>query len=459
MKETIKKIIEKSNSEFTEISFETKDITSFSLSNGEIENPEKSNIMSGNIRVLKNGQWGFVAFNNIKDFSNMEKYLQEAESQADAISDYLKEKRAIIPYKSIKKEFKSEYNIDPRSITLEEKYKLARDYDSILKQHKKLQNRKILYTDRHIESHYYNSEGSEVTENKVFTGILFYAVARDGNNIQVASESFGGYEGYEIVQNRDEIVDGTAQNAEDMLKAEQVQGGTFTVVLDNKLAGVFAHEAFGHLSEADFIFENERLKSIMAIGKRFGRDNLNIIDEGYIPGLAGSIFIDNEGVLPQKTYLIKNGILNGRLHSRETAFKMKEELTGNARALNPFYQPIVRMTNTYIDNGTDSFEDMISSTDNGIYAVDYRGGQTNLEMFTFSAGRAYMIKNGKLGKLLKNVVLTGNVFDTLKNITMIGNDLKHFGGLGGCGKGGQFPLPVSTGAPHIKIDNVLVGGI
>ncbi len=452
----IKKILEKSNSEFAEIHIENKKVTSFSLSNSQIEQLETKEVLRGNIRVLKNGQWGFVSFN---DISLLETYIKMAEEQANTISLYIKEKRKVLPFKPVKAHYRTEFKINPLDVSLEEKYGLAMKYDSILKKHKRLQNRKIFYADREEKLYYGNTEGSLITQDKIFTGILIYAVAKDGNNIQTASESFGGYKGYEVVKDLDEVVDNIGKIAEDMLDAKQIEGGYYTVVLDQKLAGVFAHEAFGHLSEADFIYENERLKNIMQIGRRFGTDDLNIIDEGFIQGEAGFIFIDDEGVIPQKTYLIKNGILNSRLHSRETAYKMKEELTGNARAIDAFHQPIVRMTNTYIDKGKYSFEEMINSVDDGIYAVDYRGGQTNLEMFTFSAARAYRIKNGKIQETLKNVVLTGNVFETLKNIEMIGNDLKLFGGLGGCGKAGQSPLPVSTGAPHIKIKNVLIGGI
>ncbi|MDD5066963.1 MAG: TldD/PmbA family protein, partial [bacterium] len=215
----------------------------------------------------------------------------------------------------------------------------------------------------------------------------------------------------------------------------------------------------GHLSEADCLYENKELLNIMKLGKPFGIKDLNIIDEGFIPGEAGSIFMDDEGVLPGKTYLIRNGILNSRLHSRETACKMNEALTGNARALDTSFQPIVRMTNTYIDKGPYSFRQILDSVEDGVYALDYNGGQTNLEMFTFSAGRAYRIQNGKIKDIFKNVTLSGNVFETLFNIEMIGDDLKFHGGLGGCGKGGQSPLPVSTGAPHVKVKNILIGGV
>jgi TldD protein len=236
-----------------------------------------------------------------------------------------------------------------------------------------------------------------------------------------------------------------------------VEGGDYTVVLDPVRAGVFVHEAFGHLSEADFVYENDRLREIMVLGKEFGSANLNIVDGASVPGLRGSYKYDDEGVPATKTSLIREGKLVGRLHSRETATRMKEKPTGNARAINYRYPPIVRMTNTYIEPDEASFEEIIGDIKEGVYARNWYGGMTSMEMFTFSAGEAYMIRDGKLAEMVRPVVLTGNVFTTLKNIDAIGNDLEMNQG-GGCGKGGQMPLPVSNGSPHIRIRNCLVGG-
>jgi TldD protein len=248
-----------------------------------------------------------------------------------------------------------------------------------------------------------------------------------------------------------------AQRSVELLSAPQVRGGEYTVVLDPVLAGVFVHEAFGHLSESDFVYENEKLRQIMTLGREFGTAGLNIVDSATMPGLRGSYSYDDEGVPAQKTYLIREGKLVGRLHSRETAARMGEKATGNARSVSYRYPPIVRMTNTYIEPGSVSFDDMLADIKEGVYAKNWYGGMTSMEMFTFSAGEAYMIRNGKIAELLKPVVLSGNVFTTLKNIDAIGDDLGMNQG-GGCGKGEQAPLPVSNGSPHIRISSCLVGG-
>jgi len=230
------------------------------------------------------------------------------------------------------------------------------------------------------------------------------------------------------------------------------------VILDPRLAGVFIHEAFGHFCEADFLYKNPRLAEIMTLGNEFGMPDLQVVDEGFISGGRGNAPYDDEGVRREKTYLIKDGRLHSLIHSRETAAKMGAAPTGNARAVSYEYEPIVRMTNTYIESGTSSFEDMIKNVERGIYAVDAYGGQTEFEQFSFSAAYAYEIVDGEVGGLLRNVVLSGNLFETMRSIDAIGNDLEVGGGPGGCGKGGQHPLPVTTGAPHIRIRNVTIGG-
>jgi TldD protein len=225
------------------------------------------------------------------------------------------------------------------------------------------------------------------------------------------------------------------------------------------MTGVFTHEAFGHLSEADFVYENPQMQEIMVLGKRFGVDGLNIIDDGSLTGGLGTHRYDYEGTAARKNYLIQDGTLVGRLHSRETAAKMGEQPTGNARAVHFQHPPIVRMTNTYIDKGESNFDEMIRDIDLGVYAINSIGGQTAMEMFTFSAAYGYMIRDGQVAELVRDVVLTGNVFDTLMNIDKIGDTVSwESNGPGGCGKGEQAPLKTGVGGPHIRIQNCVVGG-
>jgi len=191
------------------------------------------------------------------------------------------------------------------------------------------------------------------------------------------------------------------------------------------------------------------------MGRRFGEDHLNVVDGAAVPDLRGSYAYDDEGVPGQRTDLIREGVLVGRLHSRETAAKLGERPTGNARAITYRFPPIVRMTNTFILPGTASVEELFDGVKEGVYAKNWYGGMTSMEMFTFSAGEAYMVRNGKVEELVRPVMLSGNLFTTLQNLDRIGNDLTMNQG-GGCGKGGQSPLAVSNGSPHIRIQHCLV---
>jgi TldD protein len=220
---------------------------------------------------------------------------------------------------------------------------------------------------------------------------------------------------------------------------------------------VFVHEAFGHLSEADHVYENPRLREIMSLGRRFGGAHLNIVDGAAIPTLRGSYKYDDEGIPATRTDLVREGVLVGRLHSRETAAKMGEPLSGNARAISYQFPPIVRMTNTIIEPGEATLEELLAEVKEGVYCKNWYGGMTSMEQFTFSAGESYMIRDGRVAEPVRPVQLSGNVFVTLQNVDAIANDLEMNQG-GGCGKGGQSPLPVSNGSPHIRIRGCLVGG-
>jgi len=283
------------------------------------------------------------------------------------------------------------------------------------------------------------------------------AIAADGSEVQQVGLSLGSPGDFNEIKGLHDKIKEMSLRAVDMLSAPSARGKEYTVVLDPILAGVFIHEAFGHLSEADHVYENPQLREIMTLGKKFGGPELNVVDGAAVRGLRGSYQYDDEGVPAEKTYLIREGILTGRLHSRETAAKMNEKLSGNARAINYRFPPIVRMTNTYIEPRSISFSDMIADIKEGIYVKNWYGGTTSMEMFTFSAGEAYMIRNGRIAEALRPVVLTGNLFTTLQNIDAIGNDLEMNQG-GGCGKAGQSPLPVSNGSPHIRIQHCLIGG-
>jgi len=419
----------------------------------ELEDVGETTSLGGCVRVLVNGAWGFCSFNDVEE---MPRYAAMARDQARLIGGGTARLAPVPPRTGCDRIPPAE---DPAAITLAEKEAICRRYNDLMRSlSHRIQTTSVRYSDAAGTLYFGNSEGALAQQEITFCGVSLLAIARDGANVQTARYSVGDLRGFQIVRGLEEQCEKVVRDAVEMLSAQPVTAGRYTVICDPLLAGVFAHEAFGHLSEADFIYEHERLKEIMTLGRRFGNDDLSIVDDATLPNEAGSYPFDSEGVPAQRTYLLREGRLVGRLHSRETAALMGESPTGNARAISYAHEPLVRMSNTFIEPRDVSFEQMLAETEDGIYAVGFLGGQTDMEMFSFSSEQAWRIRKGKLCERLRDVILTGNVFHTLKNIDRIGNDLRLYGGLGGCGKGGQSPLRVSDGGPHIRIRDVVVGG-
>lgn len=301
------------------------------------------------------------------------------------------------------------------------------------------------------------SEGVRIDQRWSDMEMRLAATARNGQTVQTGRETTGSRRAFEDLENLDPQVLGAAQRAVAALDLSPVKGNTYDVVIDPILTGLFVHEAFGHLSEADMAYENPDILEVMTLGRRFGPQGLHIFDGADPVGHRGSYQYDDEGTPASTTQLIQDGVLVGRLHSRETAGKLGEAPTGNARCLNYHYPPLVRMTNTWIERGTTPVTDLFADIQTGVYARNWLGGMTNGEMFTFTAGEAWMIRQGKLAEPVRDVTLSGNVFRTLADIEAIGDDF-YWDESGGCGKGGQSGLPVGCGGPSLRIRNVVVGG-
>jgi TldD protein len=455
VKEQLQGAISALSVDYLDIRLENRKETTVSFKGKNLEELSETTNTGGVVRALDKGSWGIVSFSDIKE---MEKslFLAVREAKISKVG-----KTEIAPAPVVQDKVKAKLKTDPRDIPLEEKLELMKDYNQRIMDHKHNPSSTIYYRDVSTEKFFINSEGSYVEQERVDCGMSIGAVAKKDSMVQTAGESVGGTDGWENVLNIDDLIEELKDKAISLLGANPAKGGKFDCVLDNRLAGTFIHEAFGHMSEADHMDDNENLQKIMVKGNVWGTSDLTVIDDGSLEGgYSGSFKYDDEGVLGAKTKLITDGILTGRLHSRETAGKMHEELTGNSRAVDERFEPIVRMSNTYIEPRDWKTDEMIKDMDHGYYVKGSRGGMTNLDMFTFSAAEAYVVENGEIGERVRDLSLTGNVFETMKNIDAIGDDLKIFGkgGRGGCGKSGQSPLPVGLGGPHIRIRNVIVGG-
>jgi TldD protein len=443
--------LKKHRADYLEARLEESQTSHITYRGRELDSIGRSTASGGNVRALVRGGWGFTSFNNLEELSDR---IAQAVDQAKSAGSG---ESKLAPVEPVVDEVADGIERNPVTLPLAEKKKLLDEYNEIIWGTPQIQTSTIGYADSRKKVIFLSSSGSYIMQERADVTLRLTAIATKDGEVQQVGLSLGSRGDFSSIQGLHRKIGEMAGNAVNLLSAPQAKGGEYTVVLDPVLAGVFVHEAFGHLSESDFVYENDRLREIMTLGKQFGGKHLNIIDSAAEPGLRGSYKYDDEGVPAARTYLVREGKLVGRLHSRETAAKMNESPTGNARAINYRHPPIVRMTNTYIEPGEITFDDMIADIKEGIYAKNWYGGMTSMEMFTFSAGEAYMIRNGKIAEALRPVVLTGNVFSTLKNIDAIGNDLDMNEG-GGCGKGEQSPLPVSNGSPHIRIQHCLVGG-
>ena len=242
------------------------------------------------------------------------------------------------------------------------------------------------------------------------------------------------------------------------LEAIPAPAGNMPVVLGAGWPGVLIHEAVGHGLEGDAIRTGSSLFA-GKLGQKVASDCCTVIDDGSIENRRGSLSFDDEGTDTKSNVLIENGILRKYMMDKQNARLLGQETTGNGRRQSFNCLPIPRMTNTYLAAGKYEKDEIISSVDKGIYAVNFKGGQVDIASgeFTFSASEAYLIENGRITSPIKGATLIGNGPETMKQISMVGNDLEFDKGIGSCGKAGQS-VPVGIGQPTVKLDNVIVGG-
>jgi len=458
MKDRLENVIAKyrKSCDHLEIRYEEFLKTLIELRGPKVEIVQETVELGGCVRAFYKGGLGFVSFNEIE---KMESCVEDAIEHAK-LTGRSRTDLAEVPV--VQDDVKADLINDCRDVSIDRKLDDLKAYnDQILSYHDNIITSAIRYRDGFKISWFVNSEGTAIRQEKMDVGL--YMAARSAKNglVQMAHTSEGSSNDYNVILGLNDAVDETCDIAVQLLDAPAIKAGTYTTICDPHLSGTFIHEAFGHQSEAEKVYESERLYELMKFGTRFGSPVLNVYDTGKTIGSRGYLKYDEEGVETEKTWLIRDGILSGRLHTRETAGKLKEKPTGNARALDYRFPPMPRMRNTCIAGGETSFEDMICDIKLGVYAIDAFGGQSE-EMFTFTAGRGHMIRDGKIAEMVKNVTLSGNLFTTLKNIDRVGSDFRQDESGGGCGKGDgrtfQFPLPVGSGSPHIRIRDVVVGG-
>ena len=305
------------------------------------------------------------------------------------------------------------------------------------------------------------SDGLLVGDIQPLSRLQVTCIAEENGNRQVGTFGGGGRIGLEYFQNDQRYLQFAREAAREAilnLSAVDAPAGVMPVVLGGGWPGILLHEAIGHGLEADF---NRKKTSAFSnlLGKKVASEVCTIVDDGTLPFRRGSLNIDDEGTPTSRTVLIERGILRGYITDKLNARLMGIPLTGNGRRES--YQSVVlpRMTNTFMLAGESDPKDIIKSVKNGLYAVSFGGGQVDITngKFVFSASEAYLIEGGQITKPVKGATLIGSGPDILKQVSMVGHDLKLDEGIGTCGKEGQS-VPVGVGLPTIRIDEITVGG-
>ena len=404
--------------DYMDIRFGMGDNTSILMKDGNVDEINTGMSLGARIRVLNNGAWGFAYTTDLSK-------IDEITETALKLSKSLKGDVKLSESEIIKDKIEVDVKIPFKDVSIEEKKDIMK-------------------------------EANDAATIRV--RMALNASATDGEIIQFGHGSLGGVKGFEVISEVDieEFGRNIGEKAVRLLDAKPAPSGQFPVIADPELTGVLIHEALGHATEGDLILQNDSILK-GKIGEKIASDIVNIFDDASRKDGFGYYPYDVEGVKTKPNQLVKNGELISLLNSRETASKLGMESSGNARSIIAD-QPIVRMSNTYLQPGDNTFEELIEDLPNGMYLKGSRGGQvdTGKGIFQFNAAEGYLIENGEITTPLRDVSLSGNILETLKNIDAIGNDFKL--SVGFCGKDGQT-APVGDGGPHTRILNALVGGM
>jgi len=304
------------------------------------------------------------------------------------------------------------------------------------------------------------SDGVYAIDRQYLVSISCSATAASGTNRRTGRSALGGRVGEDYFLKRDPeaVARDAATQAITLLGADPAPAGPMPVVIAPGWGGVLIHESFGHALEGDAIRRGTSLLSGLK-GQKIGAPGLRVIDDARWPSGRGSYTVDDEGVPGQRTVLVDGGVLQSYILDRQSAFLLGQRSTGNGRRMSYRQWPLPRMTNTYIDRGTDDPASLLSGITKGFYAAELGGGSvdTTSGNFNFAVQLGYMIENGKKTRPVRGAVLIGNSLDTMARIEGIGTDLMVDQTRGMCGKDGQM-VPVGVGQPTVRFSSITVGG-
>jgi len=434
------------NCELLDIRIEETNPLDIAFYQNELSNYSAEKKLGAFIRVFADKKWYYLS---TTDIAHLETELHKLLRTAN-ISTEKKTERTITYTQNVFENVTDKYTL---YIPKEDKIAYIQRYRDILENDELVISPYFMWIDSLLRKYYINNKGIVYSYDSGFSSICcWYALKQDDDVYDTSYfKTFQTGEGLEQIY-KDFLED--FAEAKLFIHSPAISPGKYPVVMSPETAGIFAHESFGHKSEADFMLGDPSMKDEWEIGKKVANDIVSIVDWGADPATSGYCPIDDEGNPTQKTYLIKDGVLMGRLHSTETAQILKESITGNARSINFEYEPIVRMTSTYIEKGDLSFDELIAPIKDGYFIKKITHG-SGMSTFTIAANRAYKIENGKITDPVKINIITGTVFQTLYDIDGLSDKLEiQSSNIGGCGKNNQFPLMVSDGGPYVRVKSM-----
>jgi TldD protein len=444
--------------DYADLYFEYRSAEGLSLEDSIVNRTSKSLSHGVGVRVCAEERTGY-AYSDEVTFDRMRLAAEAARAIAHGGGDA---PAAVQVGRPVQRHALYELPSTPMEVPMEERAKLLNEIDRVAREFDPrvksvmasfMAERKIVMV--------VNSEGRIAADVQPLCRLNVMVIAEDDKGRQSGSSGGGGRVEWSFFFEGErwrEHALTAARQAITNLDAVDAPAGEMMVVLGPGWPGILLHEAIGHGLEGDF---NRKRTSAFSgrIGERVASEFCTVVDDGTIPNRRGSLNIDDEGTPTSRTVLIEKGILRGYLQDRLNARLMKMEPTGNGRRESFAHSPMPRMTNTFMLPGESTREEIIGSVRNGLFAVNFGGGQVDITngKFVFSASEAYLIEDGKVTRPVKGATLIGNGPDVLTRVTMVGNDLELDPGVGTCGKDGQS-VPVGVGLPTIRIDGITVGG-
>ncbi|MEE8403712.1 MAG: TldD/PmbA family protein, partial [Candidatus Hydrothermarchaeaceae archaeon] len=424
---------------FVDVIVQRSAVNSIVMKDGVIKEVSAGEVEGIGVRILEN-TWGFASANSLEDVLGAAKRAHRAAKLGKKIE--FGEVKAIIDDVRVRPK------IDPQDVGFEEKCEVLRKAFDAASECKEVVSSTFSYVDANTGTQYMNSEGSRINAEYVRVGFFASVFAKKDGQVQVGMERVGGMGGLEVIEGSTEGARDASARAVRLLDAAGAPSGVFSVVMDPLLTGVLIHEALGHAVEADHVIQKESILEDK-LNESIASEFVNVYDDPTIEGSFGFYFYDSEGTKARKKAVLEGGVLKEYLHSRETASELNMDGTGNARSQSFSHAPVVRMSNTYLAPGDSEFDEMLEDVKYGVYLKGSKGGEVDTArgVFQFSAEEGFLIENGELTKPLKDVSLSGETLEILKNIDAVGRDFDMH--IGFCGKASQT-VPVGDGGPHIR---------